>query len=285
MLCKSVGGIVPHSRAADCNKTLRTRQRSQKEMPMCRFIAALLGSIVMSITLAAAASEAARSINAEDNSANRSNHEQLSRAGIGPPQSARLDSNESARLDINAGEIGVLFFRRDGDDPKELRVDDSTLVYITGRMGAGRTYQNGRQIEIHPALMESIRQIAMQQFRMPGGTQVSLSELPPAAKQALVWFLEGRATPKVMFARATSREDTARVSELRATKILITGASLKVAHPTDVVELVRTAMLIFGLKSDACDGAGDSRCDRPGVREAFAQIKREEALQRASTAR
>ena len=38
---------------------------------MCRFIAALLGSIVMSITLAAAASEGARSNNAADNSANR----------------------------------------------------------------------------------------------------------------------------------------------------------------------------------------------------------------------
>jgi len=244
---------------------------------MCRFIAALLGSIVMSITLAAAASEGARSNNAADNSANRSNREQLSRAGSGPSQSARLD--------INTAGIGVLFFRRDGGDPKELRVDDSTLVFITGRMGEGRTYQNGRQIEIHPALMESIRQIAMQQFRTPGGTQASLSELPPAAKQALVWFLEGRATPKVMFARVTSREDTARVSELRATKILITGASLKPAHSTEMVELVRTAMLTFGLKSDACDGAGDSRCDQPGVREAFAQIKREEALQRASTAR
>jgi hypothetical protein len=253
---------------------------------MCRFIAAaLLSCIVMSITLAADASGGARYNNAQDNSANRLNRGQLFRGGIGPARSSGLDSNEPARLDNNAAEIGILFFRRDGGDPKDLRVDDSTLLYITGRMGEDHTYQNGRQIEIHPALMESIRQIAMQQFRAPAGRQVPLSELPPAAKQALIWFLEGRATPKVMFARATSREDTARVSEVRATKILITGASLKAARPADMVELVKSAMLIFGLKSDACDGAGDSRCDQPGVRDAFAQIKREEALQRVSTAR
>jgi hypothetical protein len=128
---------------------------------MCRFIAAaLLSCIVMSITLAADASEGARYNNAQDNSANRLNRGQLFRGGIGPARSSGLDSNEPARLDNNAAEIGILFFRRDGGDPKDLRVDDSTLLYITGRMGEDHTYQNGRQIEIHPALMESIRQIA-----------------------------------------------------------------------------------------------------------------------------
>jgi len=39
---------------------------------------------------------------------------------------------------------------------------------------------------------------------------------------------------------------------------------------------------MFDLKSDACDNSLDSRCDQPGVREAFAQIKREEALQRTA---
>ena len=106
-----------------------------------------------------------------------------------------------------------------------------------------------------------------------------------SAKQALVWFLEGRATPKVMFARVTSREDTARVSELRATKILITGASLKAAHPTDVVELVRTAMLIFGSSPTRAIERVIRVATTPGVREAFAQIKHEEALQRASITR
>jgi hypothetical protein len=46
------------------------------------------------------------------------------------------------------------------------------------------------------------------------------------------------------------------------------------------------AMRMFDLKSDACDNSLDSRCDQPGVREAFAQIKREETLQqRAAAAR
>jgi hypothetical protein len=45
------------------------------------------------------------------------------------------------------------------------------------------------------------------------------------------------------------------------------------------------AMRTFELKSDVCDNSLDARCNRPGVREAFAQIKREEALQRASASR
>jgi hypothetical protein len=44
-------------------------------------------------------------------------------------------------------------------------------------------------------------------------------------------------------------------------------------------------MRIFELKSDVCDNSLDARRNRPGVREAFAQIKREEALQRASASR
>jgi hypothetical protein len=42
------------------------------------------------------------------------------------------------------------------------------------------------------------------------------------------------------------------------------------------------AMQMFGIKSDACDDTPDPRCNEPGVREAFAQIKREEAQQHAS---
>jgi hypothetical protein len=52
-----------------------------------------------------------------------------------------------------------------------------------------------------------------------------------------------------------------------------------------MVALVKTAMQMFGLKSDACDNSEDVRCNEPGVRDAFAQIKREEAQQRASAAR
>jgi hypothetical protein len=57
------------------------------------------------------------------------------------------------------------------------------------------------------------------------------------------------------------------------------------AHLNDTVELVRMVMRMFALKSDACDDSLDPRCDRPGVREAFAQIKREEARQRAAASR
>jgi len=58
-----------------------------------------------------------------------------------------------------------------------------------------------------------------------------------------------------------------------------------VRHLNDTVERVRRAMRIFELKSDVCDNSLDARCNRPGVRDAFAQIKREEALQRASASR
>jgi hypothetical protein len=49
---------------------------------------------------------------------------------------------------------------------------------------------------------------------------------------------------------------------------------------SQMVELVRMVMRLYGLKSDACDTSTDSRCSRPGVREAFLQIKREELAQR-----
>jgi hypothetical protein len=52
----------------------------------------------------------------------------------------------------------------------------------------------------------------------------------------------------------------------------------------DLVNLIRMAMRMFDLKSDACDNSLDSRCDQPGVREAFAQIKREETLQQRTAA-
>jgi hypothetical protein len=238
------------------------------------------------VALAAAASEIARHDKRQDSIANRLNREQLSWVNRGQLSHAAADSPKSGWLDAEAAEIGILFLRRDGGDPKELRVDDNALIYIAGRTGEGRAYQNGRQVEIHPAVKESVGQIAAQQFHAPAGAQVLPAELPATAQQALTRFAEGRrATPRVIFARATSREDTARVSEMRATKILGMQASLKAAHPLDMVERVRTAMLIFGFKADACDVSGDARCDQPGVREAFAQIKREEAIRWASAAR
>ena len=99
------------------------------------------------------------------------------------------------------------------------------------------------------------------------------------AQAALTRFAPGRSTYTLVFAQTASREDTARASEMRAAKIKAFGTSSSTAERTDIVELVKSAMLVFGLKSDACDKSRDPRCDQPGVREAFAQIKREELAQ------
>ncbi|HZY14775.1 MAG TPA: hypothetical protein VFE89_18875, partial [Beijerinckiaceae bacterium] len=244
-----------------------------------------LGCVITCITLGAPAAEIAQSRNTQNSIANRLNNKQLSEIKGEQFSPAAVGSPKSARLDTNFTEIGILFLRGDGGDPKELRVDDSTLMYITGRTGEGRTYQNGREIEIPWAVKESAGQIAMQQFLAPAGAKLLIKELPAMAQESLTRFAEGRFTPRLMFARITSREDTARVSEIRAKKIQVMAASLSAAHPRDMLELVRTAMRTFGFKSDACDGSSDLRCDQPGVREAFAQIKREEALQLTSVTR
>src|SRR5207248_1450195 len=77
--------------------------------------------------------------------------------------------------------------------------------------------------------------------------------------------------PHIVFSHVTSRRDTGWVSDKRAAKILALEAS---AHSrNDIVALVKTAMQMFGLKSDACDNSPDSRCNEPGVREAFARMK------------
>jgi len=246
---------------------------------------ALLGCVITCITLGAPAAEIAHNKNTQNSIANRLNHKQLSEIKREQFSSATFGSPKSARLGTNFTEIGILFLRGDGGDPKALRVDEGTLMYIAGRTGEGLTYQNGREVEIDPAVKESAGQIAMQQFLAPTGAQLLIKELPATAQEALTRFAEGRATPRVMFARVASREDTAKAAEARAKKIQVMAASLNTAHPRDMVELVRTAMRTFGFKSDACDGSSDWRCDQPGVREAFAQIKREEALQLTSASR
>jgi hypothetical protein len=245
----------------------------------------LLGCVITCIALGAPAAEIAHYKNTQNNIAKRLNHKQFSEIKREQFLPAVVDSPKSARLDSNFTEIGILFLRGDGGDPKALRVEDSTLMYTTGRTGVGRAYQNGREVEINPAVKESAGQIALQQFRAPIGAQLLIKELPATAQEALTRFTEGRATPKIMFARVTSREDTARVAEIRAKKIQVMAASLNAAHPRDMVKLVRTAMRNLGFKSDACDRSSDLRCDQPGVREAFAQIKREEALQWTSEIR
>ena len=101
--------------------------------------------------------------------------------------------------------------------------------------------------------------------------------MPGTAQDALRQFQGNGAAARILYAHATSRKDTGWASDKQATKILAMEASAN--GRTDLVALIKTAMRMFDLKSDACDNSRDSRCDQPGVREAFAQIKREEALQ------
>ena len=93
--------------------------------------------------------------------------------------------------------------------------------------------------------------------------------------------------PRILFSHVTSRADTAQASNKQATKILALKSSVAgnqvTGNHSDTVALVKRVMRMFDLKSDACDNSFDARCNEPGVREAFAQIKREEAEQRASS--
>ncbi|MBV8494484.1 MAG: hypothetical protein JO162_13535 [Alphaproteobacteria bacterium] len=182
-------------------------------------------------------------------------------------------------------EVGILILRSDGGDPKELRPDNfGNIIYIARRNGDGRAYRYGRPIEVNPAVKESASQIAAAQFGAPAEAPVALSALPSSAQYALRQFEPSNVTPRILFAHATSRVDTARVSDKLASRLLSLEASAN-SNRADMVALVKAAMQMFGLKSDVCDNSADERCNEPGVREAFAQIKSEEAQQqRTATA-
>jgi hypothetical protein len=245
---------------------------------MCRLAAALLISwVALFMPTASNANELTRQTISRNAIANRLNHEQLS----------STPSAKYASSDATTEPVGILFLRSDGGDPKELRADaDANLILIVLRNGEGRVYQNGRQIDINPVVKESANQIAMAQFgALAAGAQVRRSELSSAAQLALSRFVGTGIQPHIMFVHTASREDTARVSDRRAANIVAMEVSRPTAHLNDTVELVRMAMRMFALKSDACDNSPDPRCNRPGVRDAFAQIKREEALQHASASR
>jgi hypothetical protein len=245
---------------------------------MCRLAAALVlpGWTSLLIVPVSNAKESTRHTNPRGDIADRLNRQQLSRPAT--------PAAEAVRSRGATEPIGILFLRGDGGDPKELRVDaEDNLIFIVRGNGEGRAYQNGRQIDIDPAVKESASQIAMARFDAPGA-QVPQSELPTAAQAALSRFTANGVKPRIIFVHTASREDTARVSDQRAAKIVALGAH-RTVHLNDMVELLRMAMRTFGLKSDVCDNSVDARCNRPKVREAFAQIKHEEALQRASASR
>ena len=208
---------------------------------------------------------------------------QLSRSQIsGTPRASPGTSKSSS---FATDQVGILFLRGDGGDPKELQVENDTLVYIAVRDGSGSVYQNGYAVGLDPAIQASAGQIAVALFQASAGKSVPISDLPAPAQKALSRFSETSAKSRVMFARVTSREDTAKVSDIRATKILALDSSVRTANRTDMVDFVRSTMHTFGLKSDVCDNSTDARCNRLGVREAFAQIKREEAHRRVAEPR
>jgi hypothetical protein len=211
-----------------------------------------------------------------DNVADQLNHQQLSGGSL----ASVLSQSGAARVD----EVGILLLRGDAGDPKGLRLEAlDNLVFIARRNGAGNAYQHGKEVDLNPAVMESISEIAAAQFGVAGNTKVALPALPKTALSALDRVEASGITPRVTFAHVINRDDTARVSEQRAAKILALQEHSIGNDQKDMIELVRTAMRLFALKSDVCDTSADPRCDLPGVREAFAAIEREEALQRAST--
>jgi hypothetical protein len=233
-------------------------------------VAALFGCSSLVLMLAANANDL------PDRSRAYGASSQLSRSQISG--TSRTPSGTSTSSSFATTQVGILFLRGDGGDPKKLQVESDTLVFIAVQDGSGRIYQNGYAIDVDPAIQESAGQIALGLFRASAGTPVPISDLPVPAQKALSRFSETDAKPRVMFAQTTSREDTAKVSDIRATKILALDASSRAPNRTGMVDFVRSAMHTFGLKSDVCDNSTDARCNRLGVREAFAQIKREEAL-------
>ena len=95
----------------------------------------------------------------------------------------------------------------------------------------------------------------------------------------------GEAASQVEWLHGLEKTDAATLfaADGMLAKILAMEASAQ-RDQADLVNLIRMAMRMFDLKSDACDDSLDTRCDQPGVREAFAQIKREETLQQRTAA-
>jgi len=221
----------------------------------------------------------------------------MRQASIGPDFPGRLNPSQPSGPAVGAAtaqtsnapaavaeEVGILFLRADGGDPQQLQADSgSTLVFIARRDGEGRAYRNGREVGLEAAVKESAAEIALAQFGAATSGEIAVSTLPAGAQAALRQYPAAGASLRIVFSHMTNRADTGRVSDQHAAKILALETSANAGK--NIVALIKTAMQMFGLKSDACDNSEDARCNEPGVRDAFAQIKREEAQQRASAAR
>jgi hypothetical protein len=181
--------------------------------------------------------------------------------------------------DIRMNEWGVVISRNDGGDPSGIRIDDPTnLVYVARRNGEGHVYQNGREIGVYPNLRQGIEQIARSQFSQAIPDNVLLSQLPVPVQAAVVQAAGGSPVFGLVFSHVVSRGDTSGVAEAFAAKYLAMERQARTSDPTGMVAMVKQVMQMYGLKSDACDRSPDPRCNRPGVHEAFLEIKREELL-------
>ena len=119
---------------------------------------------------------------------------QLSRSQISGTPRASPGTATSSSLATN--QVGILFLRGDGGDPKELQVENDTLVFIAVRDGSGSVYQNGYTVDLDPAIQASAGQIAVALFQASAGTPVPISDLPAPAQMALSRFSETSAKPR-----------------------------------------------------------------------------------------
>src|SRR5262249_16599752 len=139
--------------------------------------AVLFGCISILLPLVTTAGELPDRTRARGDSAAKLNRQQLSRT-------SREQLAKPAKSTSPGEQIGILFLRGDGGDPKEVQVGEDTLVLVTARDGSSQLYQNGRPIDVQPAIQASASQIAVGLFRSTEGAHVPLSELPMPARQA-----------------------------------------------------------------------------------------------------
>lgn len=183
--------------------------------------------------------------------------------------------------DGSTNDLGVVVFRSDGSDPQGLSTEDpNSLIYVGMRNGIGRVYAQGREVQINPAIKESVKRIAGAQFNLRIDGNISSLTLPAPAQDAVKQARSGGSVPRLIFFHVATREDTSSIAEMFAATVSVIEKSLKSGDHSGMVGFVRQMMQMYELKSSACDNNPDPRCDHPGVREAFLQIKREETSRR-----